>query len=162
MVTKPEENSEESTTSTTSTTTANNDTDPKVSRETAKKEVESYLDYKKVKARKRENLAPQIELFEDAIMDGSLVLDPDKFVFTHTLAFPLTNAKGDITVRQLNYKPRLDVKEINSKMKGIKANDADGRVVGYISALTGQPSEILTRLDSEDNSLAQGFATFFL
>ena len=134
----------------------------KVTPEVAKKEVDSWLDYKKVKPKKRENLDAQIEVFVDAIVAGTLVLDHQNFVFKHTLSFPLENSKGDITVTSVNYKPRLSVKQINAKMKGIKPTDADARVLGYIAALTDEATEVLTRFDSEDSSIAQAFATFFL
>ena len=133
----------------------------KVTRKVAELEVTKWLDHKKVKDRKRENLQDQIDIMVGAIIDGSLVLDQD-CKFTHQLSFPIENAKGEVTVRSLTYKPRLSVIEINAKMKGVKPTDADARVVGYISALTGQPSAVLTSLDTEDNSLAQAFATFFL
>ena len=133
----------------------------KVTRKVAESEVNKWLDYKKVKDKKRENLQDQIDVMVDAIIDGSLVLDQD-FKFTHTLSFPIENAKGEVSIRSLTYKPRLSVKEINSRMKGVKANDADARVVGYIAALTDQPAAVLTSLETEDNSLSQAFATFFL
>lgn len=133
----------------------------KITEEVARREVGKWLDYKKVKDKKRENLEAQIDVIVDNIVDGTLVLDSDH-KFTHTLSFPLTNAKGEVTLKSVTYKPRLTVKEINSKMSGIKASDADGRVIGYIAALTDQPSAIIANMDTEDNSLAQAFATFFL
>ena len=54
------------------------------------------------------------------------------------------------------------VRGINAKMKGVKSGDSDGRIVGYIAALTDQPSGIITSLDTEDNSLAQQIVAFFL
>ena len=133
----------------------------KVSRKVAELEVKKWLDYKKVKEKKRENLQDQIDVMIDAIIDGSLVLDQD-FKFTHQLSFPIENANGEVTVKSLTYKPRLSVKEINAKMKGVKSNDPDARVVGYVAALTDHPRAVLTDLDTEDNSLAQAFALFFL
>ena len=93
--------------------------------------------------------------------DGTLVVEKD-FKLTHTLVFPITNSDGKETVAKLTYKPRLMVRDINVKMKGIKAGDNDGRVVGYVAALTDQPSGVLTSLDTEDNGLAQAIAMFFL
>ena len=133
----------------------------KVTRKVAELEVNKWLDHKKVKDKKRENLQDQIDIMVDSIIDGSLVLDQD-FKFTHQLSFPIENSNGETTVKSLTYKPRLSVKEINSRMKGIKANDPDARVVGYIAALTDQPRAVLTDLDTEDNAVAQAFATFFL
>ena len=133
----------------------------KVSRKVAELEVKKWLDYKKVKEKKRENLQDSIDIMIDAIIDGSLVLDQD-FKFTHTLSFPIENANGEVTVKSLTYKPRLSVQEITSRMKGIKSNDPDARVVGYVAALTDKPRAVLTDLDTEDNAIAQAFALFFL
>ncbi len=133
----------------------------KVTRKVAELEVTKWLDYKKVKDKKRENLQDQIDIMVDAIIDGSLVLDQD-FKFTHTLSFPIENANGEVTVKSLTYKPRLSVQEITSRMKGIKSNDPDARVVGYVAALTDKPRAVLTDLDTEDNAIAQAFALFFL
>lgn len=130
--------------------------------ELAAKEVESWLDYKKVKTGKRENLADQISILEENVCDGTLVLDDKTHKFTHKLQFPIENSKGEVTVKEIIYKPRLKVKEINAKMTGVKANDADGRVIGYVAALTEQPVAVISNLDTEDNSLAQAFAMFFL
>ena len=133
----------------------------KIPLKTAEAEVDKWLDYKKVKDKKRENNKEQIELIVDAVCDGTLVLD-DKFVFTHKLLFPLGSSENEGKIKELKYRPRLMVREINAKMKGVKANDPDGRIVSYIAALSDQPSGIISSLDTEDNSLAQQIVSFFL
>ena len=133
----------------------------KIPLETAELEVEKWLDHKRVKPKKRENLKENIEVIVDNICDGSLVLRDD-YHFVQTLSFPVKNAAGEEKVKELIYKPRLMVRDINAKMKGVKANDPDGRVVSYIAALTDQPAGVISNLDTEDNSLAQQFASFFL
>ena len=134
----------------------------KIPLETAQAEVDKWLDFKKVKDQKRENNKEQIELIVDAICEGTLVLDEKTLVFTHKLSFPLGSSDKEGTIKELTYKPRLMVRDINAKMKGVKAGDSDGRIVGYIAALTDQPSGIITSLDTEDNSLAQQIVAFFL
>jgi len=132
----------------------------KIPLEVAQVEIEKWLDFKKVKTQKRENNKEQLELITDAICDGTLVLDDKTFVFTHKLLFPLGSGDSE-KIKELTYKPRLMVRDINAKMKGVKANDPDGRIVSYIAALTDQPSGIITSLDTEDNSLAQQIVQFF-
>lgn len=134
----------------------------KIPLKTAQAEVDKWLDFKKVKTQKRENNKEQIELIVDAVCDGTLVLDEKTLVFTHKLLFPLGNSDNEGTIKELTYKPRLMVRDINAKMKGVKANDPDGRIVSYVSALTDQPSGIIASLDTEDNSLAQQIVSFFL
>ena len=62
----------------------------------------------------------------------------------------------------LVFKPRLTVGQINAKMKGVKASDVDGRLVGYIAALTAQNTGVIAKLDAEDNKVAQSIVMFFL
>ncbi len=134
----------------------------KIPLKTAQAEVDKWLDYKKVKDQKRQNNQEQIEIMTDAMCDGTLILDDKTLVFTHKLLFPLGNSDNEGKVTELTYKPRLMVRDINAKMKGVKANDPDGRIVSYIAALTDQPSGIISSLDTEDNSLAQQIVAFFL
>ena len=131
----------------------------KVSLDVARQEMDKWLDYKKVKAKKRESFSEHIDTIVEGIVDGSLSLDDKTMVFTHTLSFPV-GKDGNIT--ELTYRPRLMVQEINAGMKGVKANDVDGRIVRYIAVLTEKPSAIISNLDTEDNSVAQAFVQFFL
>ena len=134
---------------------------PKIALDVAKKEAQKWLDHKRIKPKKREALSDQIDTIVDGISDGSLILEKNHN-FTYTLSFPLKNSDGEETVKTLTFKPRISVKEITARMKGVKSNDADARVLGYIAALIDQPSALLSEMDTEDNSIAQAFATFFL
>lgn len=134
----------------------------KIPLKTAEAEIKKWLDFKKVKPKKRESLQDNIDSMVDNIVDGTLVLDDKTFVLTHALSFPLENDKGEVTVKELVYKPRIQVRDINVKMKGLKPTDADGRIIGYTRALTDQPAEVIKSLDTEDNTLAQHITGFFL
>jgi len=127
-----------------------------ISKEQAEKEVNSWLDYKKVSAKKRESLKGNIAYLVDAMMEGSLILDPDTFVFEHTLKFPIGS------VKKLEYKPRLTLKEIQDRTQNIKTPGPIESSIAYISALTGQPSSLIKEMDSEDNSLADYLSFFFM
>lgn len=133
----------------------------KINLKTAEVEIKRWLDYKKVKGKKRESLQDNIDNMVDSIVDGTLVLQED-FKLVHTLSFPLKNERGEVTIKELIYKPRLQVRDINVKMKGLKPTDADGRIIGYTRALTDQPAEVIKSLDTEDNTLAQHITGFFL
>ena len=133
----------------------------KINLKTAEAEIKNWLDYKKVSPKKRESLQDNIDNMVDSIVDGTLVLQEDMNL-VHTLSFPLENDKGEVTIKELIYKPRLQVRDINVKMKGLKPTDADGRIIGYTRALTGQPAEVIKSLDTEDNTLAQHITGFFL
>lgn len=132
----------------------------KIPLSTAEAEIEKWLDFKKVKERKRENLKENIDYMIDSICDGSLILRDDMHL-VQKLSFPMKADDKD-SITELVYKPRLQLREINVKMKGLKPTDADGRIVGYTRALTDQPAAVITNLDTEDNTLAQHITGFFL
>jgi len=126
-----------------------------ISKEQAEKEVNSWLDYKKISPKKRETLKGNIAYLVEAMMEGLLVLDPETFIFSHTLKFPIG------TVKKLEYKPRLTLKEIQDRTQNIKTPGPLEQSIAYISALTGQSSAIIKEMDSEDNSLADYLSFFF-
>jgi len=129
--------------------------DVKVTRAVAQNEMNKWLDFKKIKAKKREGLAESIEEVIDSIEDGTLRLDEDKKLI-QDLSFPLEG------VSELVFKPRIQAVDINAALKGIKMNDNNGRVIAYISALTGRPKTLISKLDTEDMSIGNTLAVFFI
>jgi hypothetical protein len=130
----------------------------KIVEEVAKVEIDKWLEYKKIDDDEREAQAANIEKITKAIMHGRLVLNTDSMEFTQTLKFPITNDK----IETLTYKPRIKMSEVQRRLQGVKGNDADGRVLAYISTLTGKQKPILQDMDSVDYDLAQAIAIFFL
>lgn len=127
----------------------------KVSREVAEKDVERWLDFKRVKELKREKNKEAIESIIECIMDGTLVID-DECVITHNLLFPLGN---DENIKELKYAPRLTVGRISEYTKNAKTNDE--RVRGYISALSGVSNGLLSNMETEDYSVVGNVVIFF-
>jgi hypothetical protein len=130
----------------------------KVDIEIARQEVEKWLEYKRVGASKREAYKDAIDSLVDAVAFGQLTLEDD-YHFVQHLDFPI---EGDEPIEELKFKPRIKVKEIYSKMRGVKAGDADGRVMALIAALTGKPSAMVGMLETSDYSVSQNIALFFL
>lgn len=130
----------------------------KISKEIAQAEVESWLDYKKISAKKRESQKDQIESLVDALVEGTLSMNDDKTI-VHQLKFEIGE---EIKISKLEYKPRLKMSAIHLHLSSVKSSDADGRVCAYISALTGLPKDILKAMDSEDYSISQSIALFFI
>lgn len=128
----------------------------KINREVSEQEVQKWLDFKKVKSKKRESYKDAIESLVDAISEGCLVLNED-FSFTHTLDFAIG---ADKQIKTLDYKARIDVSTIQKQMTG--ASTGDARVLGTIAALSGQAKEVVSKLDTEDYSVASSVAIFFL
>lgn len=130
----------------------------KVFRDQALKEINEWLEFKKIGDKKREDASEQIEVLVNAIVEGVLTITDEKKI-VHALKFPLD---GELLISKLEYKPRLRVADIHTHMNGVKGSDADGRVRAYVTALTSQPQNIIKALDTEDYSIAQSVAVFFL
>ena len=134
-----------------------------IPRDVAEEEVQKWLDYKRISINEddEEDVAKEKSLVK-YFMDGSLCLNHDNFTITQKLKFPLSDEDGEVALAEIVYQPRLNRSHLNAKMKGVKASDVDGRLVGYTAALSGQPKGMLGKLDTEDNKVAQSVVMFFL
>lgn len=132
-----------------------------VDSEVAKVEVEKWTSYKRFKASKLDALKENIDALENAVSDGTVTIDSEMNII-HTLAFPIKNSSGEVTVKQFKYKARLNDKMIKAAMKGAKPTDADERVTRIISALTGEVPAVVDNLDSVDSSISKNICMFFL
>jgi hypothetical protein len=130
----------------------------KVAREVAEQEIEKWLDYKKVSPKKRESLADHIDTLIDTVCDGYLVLNDDHSL-TLQLKFPI---ESETQTSDLNFKPRIKVNTVYNHMQGVKAGDGDGRLFANVAALTSKPKELIKALETEDYSICQAIAVFFL
>jgi hypothetical protein len=131
----------------------------KVSIDAATKEVEAWLDYKKVDSEKRAASSDNIEGLAKAISSGSLRYNPKDNTFTQSLKWPIGE---DSPINELTYKSRLSMKDVTIRTKNVNSGDAFGLIQAYVCALTGQNSGIIGCLDTEDNRTAQSIASFFL
>lgn len=127
-----------------------------VSLEIATKEVNSWLEFKKVKQNKIEAYKESIKSLASYIADGTLTLDPTTFVFTQKLDFPVGN---ESQVKTLEFQPRL-----KTETRSINIAGAEGETIyiGIVAALTGKPKNIIKTLDTEDFSVAQSIGVFFV
>ena len=123
----------------------------------AHKEVEKWLDHKRVKPKHRESNPESIENMVDSFEDGTLVLNEDHSI-NMELAFPIGEAGK---IKTLNFKSRLSVGEIHNNLKGVKSGDTDARIYAYIAALTDQPIGVIRKLDTEDYRVASAIVVFF-
>jgi len=124
-----------------------------VSKEVAKQEVDKWLDFKRVKARKRKSNEDSIETMIESFEDGTLILDEK----THEIKLKLEWEVGG--KKELIFQPRLKMIDIHSRLKQTK--NADERIMAYICALTGQNTGVIGQCDPEDYSIAQTIAIFF-
>jgi hypothetical protein len=129
-------------------------------RATAEKEVKAWLDFKKYSQKKRElkanveAIAKLVEAFEE----GLLVLDPETFVITQNLMFPIG---VDIKTNCLKFKARIPYANIATELKGVPTDDIGKFTAAYIAAATGEVKGVILQLDTEDYAVAQSLAGFF-
>ncbi len=74
------------------------------------------------------------------------------------MLFPI--GKEEVKIKELVYKPRIDVATIVKYANGSTGGDA--RILATLAALSGQAKEVVSLLDTEDNSIANSVAIFFL
>lgn len=130
----------------------------KVSKDIGFQEVVKWLDFKKVSDNKREAQKDTIETLAAAISEGCLVLKDDCSLEME-LKFP---TDGEEPLTKLTFKPRLKAETVAKHLQGVKGTDIDGRLSAYIAALTAQTKTLIGKLDTEDQSLAQAIAVFFV
>jgi len=132
-----------------------------VSYEVAKKDIDSWMDFKKMKASKRKNNEEAIEGLIESISYGDLILNSDH-TLTQKLSLPIENKEGEVTVTELIFAPRINMKMVNQRLKKVAYGDIDNKIIAYIRTLTGQQAPVIEALDTEDFSIARTISGFFL
>lgn len=132
-----------------------------VSFEVAKAEMDAWLALKKVSNKKQETFKDAIETLIDAIQTGNVSITSDKKIIQELL-FPVTSTDGTVILSKLEYKPRITSEAVQNKMKGVALTDGNSRINATVAALTDQVVTIIGKLDTEDLTIAQSVAAFFL
>lgn len=133
----------------------------KVDNQTATMEITRWLDFKKVGEKKREDNQQFIDSLIEAVENGSVTID-EKNNLVYTLPDPVLSDDDEPVLETLTFKPRITVKELNSKLKGVKTDDADGRILAYVSAITGENAGTISRMYSEHYAVCTSIVMFFL
>ena len=133
----------------------------KVAIEVATAEFENWLELKKIGEKKRTENAAFGDVIIENITTGTLKFDANSNLI-FTLPEPLKDDEGAVFLAELVFKPRIRVHELNAKLKGIKADDVDGRIAAYIAAITSQNIGVVGKLYTEDYSICQAIAMYFL
>lgn len=132
-----------------------------VTKEVAIADINAWLDAKKVSAKKREAQADYIELLVSEVEEGRLSFDSETNELVYDLKWPLEN-DGQTVVETLKFKYRINSNHLSPYLQKVKPSDADGRLRAYICALTSSNSGYINKLDTEDLTVAQAIAVFFL
>jgi hypothetical protein len=132
----------------------------KVSTEIARKEVDKWLDAKRIPLKRRIENQVFIDNLIEGVEEGNLIVNEDNSL-TQKLAFPIENENGQVVCEVLNYKFRITE---NDKLKYRKSlQKDDNSFMLTLMALTDAPRGHLTALDSSvDKTLADTIALFFL
>ncbi len=130
---------------------------PVVSKEQAIKEVNSWLDFKKVKPHIREKYQESIDELIIAFENGDMSLNPEKFEITYKLMHQV----GESSLKELTFAPRAN--EALFRQYGVnEAKDQRSKINSKIGALTGQNAKLIGYIDHEDLREIDNIAIFFV
>jgi len=134
-----------------------------VSERIATETVNKWMDFKNIPARKRaeKETKASIKAIFYAICDGYLTMD-DNHNFVQKLMSPVLDKDGKPVLAQLIFKPRLLLGEVEDALMNVKSDNGIGMLRAYASALCGQNSGLLRKLDTDDNKTSQAIVMFFL
>lgn len=134
---------------------------PKLTPEQAEKEINEWLDNKKINAKKRIEKKENIDTLIGAMEEGSISIESDGTI-TQKLKIGTTGEDGQPGVTELKFKPRLKVSTVQVCLKGAALGDGYGVIIALAAALTGEPKNVIKDLDTEDFSVGSAIASFFL
>ena len=126
-----------------------------VSHEVAEKEVNKWLDFRRVRKKKREENESSIKDMIEAFEEGILSLDEKTNVIKQALIFETAGKKV------FSFKPTMTVGEGQRRLKGIKAGEHQLMLSAYVAELTGEASEIIRQMNTEDYGISRTIAGFF-
>jgi hypothetical protein len=126
-----------------------------VSEEVAKQEVDKWLDFRRVRRKKREENESSIKDMVEAFEEGILILDHKTHVIKQTLIFETAGKK------EFNFKPSMSVGDGQRRLKGIKSGDHQLMLSAYVAELTGEASEVIRQMNTEDYGISRTIAGFF-
>lgn len=142
-----------------------------VDAETARLELERFLDLKRIPKRKRNDLYKEgIKELAYAVEEGNMIFDFDQKTVTYILLHPLTRKDGG-TFNKLVMRMVLGVSQALANMKDVDTTDGDEKSLAMLATLAGVAPAILrlaknslgeSGLDTTDYHLLRYYALFFL
>ena len=126
-----------------------------VSREIAEQEVEKWLDFKRVRPKKRKAMEDSIKELIESFEEGILELDSATHEIKQNLIWEAGNRKF------LTFKPLLTVGASQRRLQSVKSSDGHAMISAYVSELTGENSGIIGGMNTEDYGISRTIAGFF-
>lgn len=133
----------------------------KINPESAEQDIKDWLDKKKILEATRNFYKDHIDVLVGAIEQGVLVRDAVANTLRQNLAFPLGAEDNDKKIDFLNYKARINDKQLQPYLKGVGNEDGNARMLAHVAALTDTARGILSSLDSTDKRIAMAIVVFF-
>lgn len=128
-----------------------------VSQGVAVKDVNRFLDYRKVSDKRREEFKDQVDSLVEMVMDGDMVVNDDCSI-TYKIAFT-----EDLPWSELKFMPRVKTRVVHEILRNhVKGSDGDGRVYAYLAAHSGITFGEVRLLDSFDSSRLSSLALFLM
>lgn len=124
----------------------------KVSKQQAEKEINEWFDFARVRASVRKAKSHSFEILVESVMDGSIVINPDKTI-TLILIDPLEGTK------EVVFTPRYKVEDLFSIAKTVEV--PDGGVLSVLAAMSKKPTGVFLKFSNVDYSIASAIAVFF-
>lgn len=110
----------------------------------------------------REKLKETYPSIFEGLANGRVVIDADK-VPTYTLAMPIKNDKGDISLSNLNFKTRISPINQARLGKGMSiATDQLMFALVCIAYIVEQPTAMLDKFSKKDYNLVRELASLFM
>lgn len=133
-----------------------------VSEEVAKRDVEKWLDYKRISSADREEFKDSIKSLVSGVMEGTVRVTDD-FHIEVDLSWPIDPGVGQ-EIKTLSLKPRIQARQISERIEKMKvsAGNADGRLKAILCELSGQSSGIIGMLDTTDLRMCNNVVIFFI
>lgn len=131
--------------------------EPKIDIETAKADVNRWLDLKKIPNAQRSKNQKSFDHLVMAVMHDGISIDKDG-VITHKLNYPIENKEGVSVCDSFKYKVRLTADEIQACIEA----GGDNKIYG--AALTSNnavPSDYFGKIDTTDLNILTSIVVFF-
>jgi len=129
-----------------------------IPKEKAAEEFSAWLEYQQVSDKTISENEDSIDRIVNKISSGDMIINEDKSMLFR-LSFPIG---ADSHIKELSIKNRITRRDALPHLNGVKPTDADGRILAYSAALTGQNKAILSEMDSRDQKILDSIVAFFI
>jgi len=129
--------------------------------ELALKEVEAFLDRKKIYPKRRATLQGAVDTIAEAIQYGQVTIAEDGAI-TQELLDPIVDDKGNAVLSKISYSARIAPSIMASKIAALKSQTMEDKLLCHTMAYSGQAAGIINKLESTDRNTCDAISLFFM